>query len=847
MNARLLLAVVLVGCGGDDSGTAPLPTVTPGAPVAGMAQRPLVLPVGTPLGGYSSRCGYLGSASEVDARDSAYTQNWSSSLGVYTQPMLKAMWLENGDQDLVLLKADVIYAFDGFVDALEARLEAETGRDMQGKVVFATNHSHASWSNYSDQVHFYLGGDRYNEEVFQRFVEQAAAVALEAWDTREAVAIGTSWTRDWDPDDRVYHDRRPENDDLSIWPDRDEGIGKDPYLHLVRVDRLDGTPIGLVFTFGVHGTMLGDENPLVSGDAPAGVEFAVQEAFGAPIVAMHLQGAGGDASPSGVDADYAATESTGVFAAPLILAAWETTPTGTAPIRLESAGIHVPEGLEQVRVTRDGATDLYYLPYEEDRVPDEQIFASDGSILSPIDEFNAPSGAAFCGSDEPLIPAGGIGSEVFPYSACMDVELVSRIMLGIFDLEEGDVVLPLPESLAAGASAARVGPFTTRDESGAVADEELLIGFFPAEITAMFTEQWRRRAKDELGFERALAVGYAQDHEGYFLIPEDWLLGGYEPNINLWGPLQGEHVMEGVLGLASAVLGTDVIEPAFPLGLYAPTAYQQRALPEQSPDETPLAGARLTELPDVFWLPFGLERDVEAGLEGGLELEVPASVARVSGVVQLAWEGGDPAVDFPVVVLERQEGSEWSPVVTPGGRVVDTSLADIVVVWNPDPLYPVDAEQDHRWWAAWQAVPSTGDRLALEVGTYRLRVTGQRFTGGVTTYPWPSEPYEVVGEPFEVVPAALQVAEVDGGLSVWVTAPPNGWRLIDVEGASIGDNPVRTDVEVVASGADGAELLRVSATPTPASGRSTVAVALPAEAVTVTVTDAHGNSGTLSR
>ena len=60
----------------------------------------------------------------------------------------------------------------------------------------------------------------------------------------------------------------------------------------------------------------------------------------------------------------------------------------------------------------------------------------------------------------------------------------------------------------------------------------------------MYAEQFRRRSKAELGFENAITVGYAQDHEGYLMIPEDWLVGGYEANINIWGPLQGEHIME---------------------------------------------------------------------------------------------------------------------------------------------------------------------------------------------------------------------------------------------------------------------------------------------------------------
>jgi neutral ceramidase len=840
-----LLAVALVACG-KDSEPVELPLVTPGPPVAGAAEGYLSLPVGTPMGGYSSRCGYLGSASSVDSRDSAYTTNWDESTGVHTLPRLKVVWLANGDEDLILVKADVIYSFDGLVAEIADRLSEATGRDLTGRVVLAANHSHASFSNFSDQVHFYLGGDRYNEEIFQRFAAQATELALEALEGQQPVSIGTSWTKDWDPDDLVYRDRRGDNDDLAVWDDVEPGMGKDPYVHMVRIDTTAGDPIAVLVTFGIHGTLLGDNQSMVSGDAPAGVELGLEEQFDDQVVVVHLQGAGGDASPAGVGDDYARVESIGEIAGPMLRAIWESTPTSTDPIRMETASRHIPEYLTDIRVTRAGTVDWYYPEADPDRVPDDEIFGANGEILSPLDEFNAPSGAAFCGSDEPLIPAGGIGSLVFPYSACMDVDLVSRIMLGIFDLEESDVVLPLPESLDAGTTASRIGPLLTLDVDGTEVSRDLLVGFFPAEPTAMFTEQWRRRVADELGYEMPLLVGYAQDHEGYFLIPEDWLRGGYEPNINLWGPLQAEHVMEGVLEYADYILGTDEIEPPPPLGLYAPTEYPERPLPELAPDLTPDAGTLMTALPDYMWLPLGGTRELEDGVEGALSLEVPAEVPRVQGVVQLAWLGGDPAVDLPHVVLERDEGGEWVEVTSRAGRLIDTSMPDILLAHTPDPLYPAEAEQVHRWWAAWQAVGHSGDRVALPLGSYRLRVDGARYTGGATTWPWPSEPYTFTSAPFEVVPAEIAV-ELDGAtLWAWLPAPAAlGWRFTDVEVGSDGGTPVR-DVTVIAR-ADGAELERFEAVSVAITdGRSALEVTLPGGTTEVEVIDGFGNSGVLA-
>ena len=68
---------------------------------------------------------------------------------------------------------------------------------------------------------------------------------------------------------------------------------------MMRIDRLDGTPVGMVFNFGIHGTSLGDENPLVSVDSTGHIEQALEERFDTPIVVMHTQGAGG-MSPVGI-------------------------------------------------------------------------------------------------------------------------------------------------------------------------------------------------------------------------------------------------------------------------------------------------------------------------------------------------------------------------------------------------------------------------------------------------------------------------------------------------------------------------------------------------------------------
>ena len=189
-----------------------------GAPVAGMAETVIDLPVGAPLGGYTGRCDCFGDEGEVDNRDSEYSLEFNPSAGIHSLPMVQVLWLENGDQDLVLFKTDSIYSFDDLVEELEERLEDATGRELDGRVVLATSHTHNPPANYHHGVTGYLGGDRYNEEIFQRFAGSLETAALEAYETRVPAASARHRDR-LGSDDHVYRDRRPENDEMAFFDD----------------------------------------------------------------------------------------------------------------------------------------------------------------------------------------------------------------------------------------------------------------------------------------------------------------------------------------------------------------------------------------------------------------------------------------------------------------------------------------------------------------------------------------------------------------------------------------------------------------------------------------------------
>jgi neutral ceramidase len=833
MSAWPFLLLLSLGCANKEAPDRSPVNLQSGSPMAGVAETDIDFPMGAPLGGYSNRCDYLGRNGAFDARRSAYTVSWSSSAGIQTRSRAQVLWLNNGDQDLVLIKADVIYSSDKLVRTVEQQLSAATGRTLEGRVVLTTSHTHNAPGNFSDSYHFYLGGDRYNEEVFQRFSTSLVDAALDAWDTMQPAAIGMGVTKNWDPEDRVYSDRRVENDELVVWDDHTPGKKKDPKLWLIRVDTASGDPMGVFFNFGMHGTILGAANAMVSTDASGHVEYALAERFDSPIVISHWQGSGGDQSPRGTDEGYARLESIGEYAADAIYDLWAATPTSNNPIMLETVTHSIPEGLEEISVNRPSTKTLHYLRYSESRDADLLIYNSDGSIRTPLDEFNAQYGGAFCGYEDPLISVGTIGTDVFPYDACMDVELMSWVIAGVFKLEADSVPVPLPSSTSAMTTAARIGPIDILQPDGSIDHDNAYLSFFPGETTQMFNEQFTRRAADELGLDNVFPVGYAQDHEGYLLIPEDWLMGGYEPNINIWGPLQAEHIMEGNLDMIGSHLLSNRLEPQDATGAFPGTAYPVRPLPITALDTTPSAGTTPSTLPDAFWTPLDLE----------IQTQPSPTLKRVQGTAQFVWEGGDPAVDLPRVVLQTRMDDIWTDVQTLAGRPVSDTLPDILSAHTPDPLYPYDATQTHTWWAGWQAVGHSGTRTDLPTTTYRLQVTGHIAQGERSEWPYDTVEYTINSDAFTLEPADISLSLDEDGVWAHIQAPPHGYRLIDLEGSSTGPNPVHeaTLYWIMANG----NTIEDEAIGAVISGRTFFASLPPDDAVAMTVTDPDGNTGTM--
>ncbi|MDQ3340545.1 MAG: hypothetical protein M4D80_35755, partial [Myxococcota bacterium] len=702
------LAVILLAfaCGGDDGPSdngvttercnyVPLAptsgaggTVSAGALTAGAGERVLHIPVGTALGGYTGRAGFLSSAGSVDARKVAQSGTFNPSIGVTNAPRAKALVLTAGGETVVILKGDMIFAYEGMLYDIEERL----GPAFAGKVILATSHSHSAWAQFTGHAPLKLGSGELRDRVYNRFLEAFEGAARDALAARVPAKLGIFSTRAFDPMDRINRDRRPENDDMP------GGKRGDDHLVMLRVDAMSGAPIAMVPIFGEHPTINDQDNPFATADATGALEQVLQETFDSKVVVMHLQSAGADSSAighGGVDCN----NKPGKASDPCFVWAAEEGHGRAALAELQAAymmaGNAMKDSLELEMVTRSIETGpraetfairggaLAYAPFDPKRERPDGIVFEGGALKSPIDEFNAQVGAGLCETESPMFPAAAIpGSEgIKPYGSCLKLDLAGEILGPIFKIDFGvDATHPVCESTRTTISALRI--------------DDYVFGTLPGEVSILIADLVRE--KSPAGADKTVVIGYSQGHVGYMLRPEDWVLGGYEPSVTFWGPLEGEYIVEKLLALMPLVQ-TPTRENAVDGGTTrVATARMTDNL--QIDDPAPMAGMIPTTIPDVTWARTGTPTQAQPA----------AQIPRVSGVATFTWIGDDPQTQTPKVTLEYEmvPGSGvYLPVVRRSGRRVEDT--EIVLAYTPSPLQR-SGPQTHMWVAEWQAVPWVG-------------------------------------------------------------------------------------------------------------------------------------------
>lgn len=849
---------------------APVPSgvgqvITAGAVLAGVGEAELDLPVGTPMGGYTARMQILGGQAP-DNRNSPHAKAFVPSAGLQTRPLVKAIYLKAGAEPVLVVKVDVCVAFDRLVYDLEKELSSRGLMPARGRVIVATSHTHAGYGTFQGAFHLALGFDLFQEEQYQRMLKSLVAAADTAIKDAGPARIGAGiWDR-WDAADEIYSDRRREDDELKGPDGKRIGQHKEQRLLLLRIDRaLDADksePLALLTSFPMHGTVSDSDNPLVSVESTGHVELALEERFDKKVMVMHVQGPAGDASPRGrwgitnvcddkknLCTNFARMESIGQLAAPRIASLFASIPTA------KEAALEVVT--RTVRNGRDITVrgDMSYAPYQAGREIDNSpsaIFNPDGTARSPITQFNVPVGAALCGDKTAQLPADPIpGAKGPPYGSCVEMSSASDLIATFLQVKKP--VQPTCEITRTTLSALRLGGLPVlRRKPGAMpmdppvdappVSDSLLLLTLPGEPVSLLAETLAKRSP--AGADRTFVVGYAQGHIGYLLGVENWLLGGYEPSINVYGPLEGEWLMERSLDLAKLAFSperddAEASGPASPGG----GRFDRLAFQTATPAVVPIAKTgKAGTVPST--IPAGLF--VRTRTTPPTKAQPEASIARVSGRATFVFYGGDPEEDTPLVTLEREEmPGVFAEVKTRSGRVLGSRGRDVLLTYTPQ---PVNAEPGkatgHLWAVEWQAVgwdrkDKQGVDVALEAPLGRYRFTARGKAEG-KAYTLSSQPFEVAADSAVRVKASRALSR----LTITPVYPVgDGFRLLRLDSASDGEPAVLGPIKLtLKSKKDGKW---ESSTPTSTGAPITVDTTLDVSmGIEVTVEDAAQNRGT---
>ena len=240
--------------------------------------------------------------------------------------------------------------------------------------------------------------------------------------------------------------------------------------------------------------------------------------------------------------------------------------------------------------------------------------------------------------------------------------------------------------------------------------------------------------------------GTSQDHIGYLLpaVKADWERGGTEGTTTFWGWKLATRLRTVYGELASALAGGLAPENEFEVAYTNWPAVPAVAKPSARP------GRVITQAEDI----------------------------QRFETTTFSWEGGDPVIDFPRVVMERLDGEDWVPALRGNGDEVE-GLFEMHLEYQ----YSTAA---HQWIVTFEAP------LDWPAGMYRIAASGTALQLG-------EAPYLAVSNSFQVSPATnllVTAAEETGETRATFSyhAKPDNYRVIDAESKVTQLQPVRTGV-----------------------------------------------------
>lgn len=219
--------------------------------------------------------------------------NARKSTGVHDSIYHRIIAFDDGTTQFFLVSTEICIISPAEYDRVASKIKDQLGISPMN-LWWSATHTHSAPECGKSGLDKVFMGERYQHEVdsvYTEFVEQKLIDGIrKARAQLSSARLGVGWGFS-----QANINRRAKDVDgkasLGLNPDGpvDRRIG------LLRIEKEDGTLMALIANYPIHGTVMGGENLLISGDAPGIVSAYVEEKTGAPLI--FINGAAGNIAP----------------------------------------------------------------------------------------------------------------------------------------------------------------------------------------------------------------------------------------------------------------------------------------------------------------------------------------------------------------------------------------------------------------------------------------------------------------------------------------------------------------------------------------------------------------------
>ncbi len=215
------------------------------------------------------------------------------STGVHDRIYHRVAVLDDGKTRFVLVSSDFCVLSPSEYDKVAAMLTKELGI-LPENFWWTLTHTHSAPELGPPGLPEVFMGARYTHEYDKEYTAVTERKLLdavsEAINKLEPARLSVGWGYS-----NANINRRARTVDGKTMLGNNPDLPVDRRIGMLRIDKADGTPMSVIANYAMHGTVIGGQCTLISGDAPGIVADYVEQKTGA--VMLFINGAAGNVAP----------------------------------------------------------------------------------------------------------------------------------------------------------------------------------------------------------------------------------------------------------------------------------------------------------------------------------------------------------------------------------------------------------------------------------------------------------------------------------------------------------------------------------------------------------------------